>query len=210
MLPGSRAETTVATAVVMPFRTGRPFSRPDDPDFDPVAGVVAGAPPGVASGALAPESAAAFPKYSRLPSLGGWLARTMASTSNSPSMRSTITSMRPLLSLRPKSRAWITFVSLNTTRLPGASSDGRSVSSRSATGCSVARRPVTLPPAVSLPAAALFVAVLPVVQSVVVCPVVAPPVAPLPAAAPSADTSSRRPPARCSGGYCAISSSGRW
>ena len=124
MLPGSRAETTVAPSVAFPG-----------------------------------------PKYSRLPALGGWLARTIASTSCSPSMRSTITSMRPPLSLRPASRAWMTRVSLNTSRLPGAMSSGRSASSRSAALASGSRISVV--------------------------------------------TSSSRPPARCSGGYCAISSSGR-
>ena len=124
MLPGSRAETTVA-----------------------------------------PSVASSGPKYSRLPALGGWLARTIASTSCSPSMRSTITSMRPPLSLRPASLAWMTRVSLNTSRLPGAMSSGRSASRRSAAVASGSRISVA--------------------------------------------TSSNRPPARCSGGYWAISSSGR-
>ena len=161
MLPGSRAETTVA-----------------------------------------PSVASSGPKYSRLPALGGWLARTIASTSCSPSMRSTITSMRPPLSLRPASRAWMTRVSLNTSRLPGAMSSGRSASRRSTVGTAWGDVPAVAVwglagdcpaeasklPGRTVPAAGLSLAS---------------------GSRISVATSSSRPPARCSGGYCAISSSGR-
>ena len=62
---------------------------------------------------------ASTPNRTGVPACGLWLARSSARARAAPSTRSTSTSTRPPLALRPNSRALITRVSFSTSRSPG-------------------------------------------------------------------------------------------